>query len=128
MSDTLFDALAALLVDHGAFVAALRDADSGRAAIAGALDAVAAQPGAGAHEGSSVAVGRLETLLTDRLEAARAAGELPPAVSVDDLAAFYASIVLGLLAETVSGGAPATLEAIRRLAMTLWPTREPARL
>jgi hypothetical protein len=130
MSDSLFDALSALLACGGPFGAALRHGDSARAAMAGALESVDAQ--AAAHppvlesEGSNTAVGALESMIRFRLQDAYAAGELSAEASVEDLAAFYTSVVLGLLAEAVAGGTPQTLGSIRRMAMRLWPIAEAA--
>ena len=126
MSDTFLETLHALLNDNGRFVLALRHADSGRAAIAGALDAVDADVRRGPGADASGAVGGLEALLRRRLQAAHLAGELLGGTNVEELAGFYASIVIGLLAAAMDGGTPRTLDATRRMAMRLWPARAPA--
>jgi hypothetical protein len=120
-SNTLFAAVQALVRDDSRFVMALNSADSIHAAIAGALETVDADAVSNLTDGTSAAVGTLEALFRRRLHGAHLAVELPTLRETDDLAAFYASVVLGLLVELLSDGSPRTLAAIRRSAMKVLP-------
>ena len=120
-SSTLFAAVQALIRDDSCFVTALQSGGSVAAAIAGALETVDRDAVRGLQDGASAAVGALEALFRRRLDDARIRGELPDLPETKDLAAFYASVVLGLLGELLSGSSERTLSAIRRSAMKVLP-------
>ena len=91
--------------------------------VAAALATVSADSVKGLADGSSNAVSVLEGLFRTRLRAACAGGELPSGQEADELTAFYASVVLGLLGEVLSYSQPNTLDAIRRSAIRALPAR-----
>jgi hypothetical protein len=125
MSDILFGAVQALVDDESPFTLALRNADGARAALAGALEAVQPAFVRAAPAGSSAAVGLLEAMLRRRLLKASAAGELPQHLSVNELTAFYTSIMIGLVEAALNDGSAATLAAIRRTALDVWQASLP---
>ena len=120
-SSILFAAVQGLVRDDSRFVSALRSGDSVAAAIAGALATVDCDAVRDLHDAASDTVGALEALLRRRLDDARIGGELPELPETEDLAAFYASVVLGLLGKLLSGSSEHTLSAIRHSAMKVLP-------
>jgi hypothetical protein len=122
-SGILFAAVEALVRDGSLFVAALNARGNIHSAVEAALATVTADSITGIADGSSKAVGVLEELFRSRLRAAHAAGELPSGQEADELAAFYACVVLGLLGELLSDSQPNTLDAIRRSAIKALPVR-----
>jgi hypothetical protein len=120
-SSILFAAVQGLVRDDSRFVSALRSGDSVAAAIAGALATVDGDAVRNLQDGASDAVGALEALLRRRLDDARIGGELPDLPETEDLAAFYASVVLGLLGKLLNESSERTLSAIRLSAMKVLP-------
>jgi hypothetical protein len=120
-SSILSAAVQTLIRDDSRFVTALQSGGSVAAAIARALETIDGDAVRSLQDGASAGVGALEALFRRRLDNARIRGELPDLPETEDLAAFYASVVLGLLGELLSGSSERTLSAIRRSAMKVLP-------
>ncbi len=64
--------------------------------------------------------------LVQRLNHARADGEIPAQTDVNSLAAYYASVMQGMSVQALDGATYALLEKIVEIAMRCWPTSETA--
>lgn len=91
-------------------------------AIARALETIEADVGP-SHQREEGGVHRLEALLHARLLDGVERGEVAADVDIGDLSAFYANIVVSLVAEALNGGGAGRLAAIRRVAMNVLPRR-----
>jgi hypothetical protein len=78
------------------------------------------RPSSNGDEGG---VRRLEALLHARLLAGLKRGEVAANLDVGDLAAFYATVVVSLVAEALRGGDAERLATIRQVAMGILSRR-----
>ncbi len=61
--------------------------------------------------------------ILQRVERARAEGELAPDVDGAALASFYATVIQGMSVQAIDGASRAELDAIARCALAAWPAR-----
>jgi AcrR family transcriptional regulator len=66
-----------------------------------------------------------DAVLSQRIQAGVAAGELPPDTDVAALAAYFSVVIGGMSARARDGASRAELSAVARTAMRAWPPRAP---
>lgn len=102
--------------EDGPFTAALAQTQDASAAIARALETIEADVRPSSQCGKG-AVDRLEALLHARLLDGLKRGDVATDLDISHLSAFFANVVVSLVGETLSGGDPERLAAIRRVAL-----------
>jgi hypothetical protein len=123
LTDSILSAVHELVREDGPFVSALARTRDTATAIARALETIAADVRASSRlDGDGVR--RLEALLHARLADGVKRGEIGPDQDIGDLAAFYANVVAGLVAEAFAGGDEERLAALPRVAMGVLPRTE----
>lgn len=130
MNDPIHRSLHGLLCDGGPITLALSDEHDVHTCVAAVLGAVTPAAVRASTEGKgSVSPSVLVDRLQGRFTAAVQAGEVSPRCDLEELAVFYTSIVVGLITEALGGGDHTKMEAVRRLAIGIWPihvAEEPA--
>lgn len=101
-------------------MSALAQTQDAPTAIARALETIAAdaRPSSQCGEGG---VRRLEALLYARLRDGLERGNVTTDLDIGDLSAFYATVVVSLVVEALSGVDAERLAVIRRVAMRILP-------
>jgi hypothetical protein len=66
---------------------------------------------------------RGEALFRERLERAKAEGDLPETAKPDALAAYLMAVLHGMAVQAKAGFSRETLEAVAEQALAAWPTR-----
>ncbi|WP_317202070.1 TetR/AcrR family transcriptional regulator [Janthinobacterium sp.] len=114
-------AAVAAMLERAAALFADDDAPAGCPIASGALRC---GPENGAVSGQTASLRRLagEAIL-QRVERARAEGELAPDVDGAALASFYATVVQGMSVQAIDGASRTELDAIAGCALAAWPVR-----
>ncbi len=104
---------------------ALQTGDSGPKGCMGVIHTVACGTEAESIRAEVIARGdKVQQALIDRLERAKAEGDLPPQIEAAGLAAYLKALLQGLSVQAGAGATPAQLELLVQTSLAFWPAPE----
>jgi AcrR family transcriptional regulator len=106
---------------------ALQTGDSSPKGCMGVIHTVACGTEAESIRAEVIARGdKVHQALVERLERAKAEGELPPHIEASGLAVYLKALIQGLCVQAGAGATPAQLESLVQTSLAFWPAPQSA--